>query len=147
MRLAYVRDAGFSRPTVAVRVLWRAARESQDDRHVLVKRTQPLELVGGPLDGHTIKPPSGRFAWVAGTRGAWRERFGLALTRFTVNTGGSATAAPTTGRALYDLSTAGSGVAFYAGHRSNICPGCGAYHGKVEGGSERPACPLGGDLG
>lgn len=103
-----------------------------------------VQLVGGPLDGHEINAPSGRFAWVKGTRGGWRERMGMALLRFSQWDGGAASSDPKDGRALYDLATASTGVALYAGHKTNLCPGCGAFHGTVEGGSERRRCPLGG---
>jgi hypothetical protein len=57
--------------------------------------------------------------------------------------GGGATSDPKDGRALYEVSC--RGYAIYAGHRTNLCAGCGGYHGTVEGGSERRPCPLGGD--
>lgn len=103
----------------------------------------PVQLVGGPLDGHTVAPPPGKFMWVAGARVTWRERFGLALMALSSMRGGGATSEPKTGRALYEVS--GCGVAIYAGHRTLLCSGCGSYHGKVEGGSERRPCPLGSD--
>lgn len=105
-----------------------------------------LQLVGGPLDGHTIPRQSGAYAWVRGKRVAQRERVGGLLVKVVALEGGGAVPHPTDGLALYELLERRRGAVYvYAGHRLTYCNGCGCYHGRAEGGREKRPCALGGD--
>jgi len=108
-----------------------------------------LQLVGGPLDGHEITKPAGKYAWVRGTVSALPSlrvhdsysRLRLlpgAKARFL--RGAAASSRPRDGAALYEDV---GGVLLYAGHRVTLCRDCGAYHGKCEGGREKRRCAFG----
>lgn len=101
----------------------------------------PHTCDGGPLDGHVVTPASGTYTWVAGqltsNAGALRPLPGQ---RPAFLVGGAPRSEPRDGAALYELTTDGL---VYAGHRRYLCCGCGCYHRKVEGGSERRPCALG----
>lgn len=100
-----------------------------------------LELVGGPLDGHSIAPRPGRYAWVAGKLhvGALEGLRTLPGQSARFLRGGSASSRPRDRAALYE--DGDDGVLLYAGHRRYLCE-CGAYHHKCEGGSEKRPCAL-----
>lgn len=108
-------------------------------------RPSQVQLVGGPLDGHTITPRPGKYAWVRGrsaaliARPADSELRLLPGARGAVLHGGTAAGSPTDGAALYEREAPDRLV--YAGHRVYLCA-CGSYHRKCEGGSERRACAL-----
>jgi hypothetical protein len=97
-----------------------------------------IPLVGGPLDGGEIPAKSGRYLWV----GAKINSFVSIVGKSTVRQARGACALPTNGRALYELV---DGVYVYAGHRTVYCNCCGAYHRKVEGGTETRPCAFGGN--
>lgn len=109
-------------------------------------RHAQVQLVGGPLDGHTIAPRPGKYAWVRGRVAPLSSRplsSELRLqpgARGGVLHGGSASGSPKDGAALYEREAPDRLV--YAGHRVYFCNGCGTYHRKCEGGSERRACAL-----
>lgn len=98
---------------------------------------------GGPLDGHMVTPAPGRYTWVGRklTTHAGDTLRPLLGQRPVFTIGAGVASAPRSGFALYELTSDGL---VYAGHRVYICPGCGCYHHKCEGGSERPPCALGG---
>lgn len=106
----------------------------------MAKRRQ---LIGGPLDGHTITKPAGKFAWVRRTitthPGADLRL--LPGKRAMFATGAGATSQPRKAAALYE--DTGSAM-LYAGHRVFLCGACGAFHPRCEGGSEKRQCALGG---
>lgn len=112
-----------------------------------------MQLVGGPLDGHEVGPPPGKYVWVRGklTRTLYNQlahAAGKPLlkllpgARATFVRGGAATCKPLDGAALYQRD---GDVLVYAGHRVTLCNACGCYHGKAEGGREKRRCALGGD--
>lgn len=83
---------------------------------------------GGPYDGLTV---SGR---TRATQWAWVAADGRIFT------------APSRGRFLYKAEKVGNRRVWrWVGHRVFRCDNCGAYHQKVEGGAERPACHLCGE--
>lgn len=101
----------------------------------------PHTCDGGPLDGHVVTPAPGRYTWITGklTTFADSELRPLPGQRPITAVGGGVSAAPRSRSALYELTKEGL---IYAGHRAYLCPGCGAYHRKCEGGRERPPCAL-----
>lgn len=104
----------------------------------------PHACQGGPLDGYIVTPAAGKYSWITAKRARLTGlRHGDILRRVLPGKrprfyeGGTARSEPRDGAALYEFTREGL---VYAGYRRYLCPGCGAYHQKCEGGSERRSC-------